>query len=102
MYPHITVNKQKERALLLEIIFKNSYIKKKPAEVSILYPLLRNLLKTPQIKNNVLFGSDFYMLQKDYSERRFGIDVRGYLNDDEFWMIAETNPKKFLGVGFNG
>lgn len=61
-----------------------------------LYPLLRNLLRTPQTKNKVLFGSDFYMLQKDYSERRFGIDVRGYLEDEEFWLIAEKNPKKFL------
>lgn len=61
-----------------------------------LYPLLRNLLKTPQVQNRILFGSDFYMLQKDYTERRFGIDVRGYLNDQEFWMIAEENPKTFL------
>lgn len=61
-----------------------------------LYPLLRNLLKTPKTRDKVLFGSDFYMLQKDYSERRFGIDVRGYLDDDEFWLIAETNPKNFL------
>lgn len=62
-----------------------------------LYPLLRNLLRTPQTKNRILFGSDFYMLQKDYHERRFGMDVRGYLEDDEFWLIAEENPKSFLG-----
>ena len=61
-----------------------------------LYPLLRNVLKTPNTKEKVLFGSDFYMLQKDYSERRFGIDVRGYLDDQDFWLISETNPKRFL------
>ncbi len=66
-----------------------------------LYPLLRNLLKTPTTKEKVLFGSDFYMLQKDYSERRFGIDVRGYLDDNEFWLIAEQNPKKFLQTNLN-
>lgn len=65
-----------------------------------LYPLLRNLLKTPQTQNRILFGSDFYMLQKDYFERRFGLDVRGYLNDDEFWLIAEKNPKTFLQGSF--
>ena len=66
-----------------------------------LYPLLRNLLNTPKAKNKVLFGSDFYMLQKDYSERRFGIDVRGYLNDEEYWLIAEQNPKAFLAKASN-
>lgn len=66
-----------------------------------LYPLLRNVLKTPKAKEKVLFGSDFYMMQKDYSERRFGIDVRGYLGDEEFWLIAETNPKNFLSTNIN-
>ncbi len=61
-----------------------------------LYPALRNVLKTPKAKDRVLFGSDFYMLQKDYSERRFGLDVRGYIDDEAFWLIAETNPKRFL------
>lgn len=61
-----------------------------------LYPLLRNVLKTPKLKERVLFGSDFYMLQKDYSERRFGMDVRGYIDDEDFWLMAETNPKRFL------
>lgn len=68
-----------------------------------LYPLLKNLVNSNYTKQpfyspstKVLFGSDFYMLQKDYKERRFGLDLRGYLTDDEFWLIAEDNPKKFL------
>ena len=63
-----------------------------------LYPLLKNLTKSRGVKDRVLFGSDFYMLQKDYHERRFGLDVRGYLSDDEYWLIAETNPKEFLNL----
>lgn len=68
-----------------------------------LYPLLKNLLNshdpnlTP-VKERVLFGTDFYMLQKDYRERRFSLDVRGYLNDEEYWLIAERNPRRFLGL----
>lgn len=68
-----------------------------------LYPLLKNLVnseyKSTTIfspKNKVLFGTDFYMLQKDYKERRFGLDLRGYLTDEEYWQIAEINPRNFL------
>ena len=68
-----------------------------------LYPLLKNLIRSNYTKqpyyspaDKILFGTDFYMLQKDYKERRFGIDLRGYLSDEEYWQIAEVNPKKFL------
>ncbi|MDX1665946.1 MAG: amidohydrolase family protein [Saprospiraceae bacterium] len=61
-----------------------------------LYPVLKNLVKSTNVKNRILFGSDFYMLQKDYRERRFGIDVRGYLDDEDYWLIAEDNPRRFL------
>ena len=66
-----------------------------------LYAMLKNLMHTPQVKDRVLFGSDFYMLQKDYRERRFGLDVRGYLDDDDYWQIAETNPVDFLTSYFH-
>ncbi len=68
-----------------------------------LYPLLKNLINSeyddPKIyspKDKVLFGTDFYMLQKDYRERRFGIDLRGYLSEAEYWQICDTNPRRFL------
>ncbi len=61
-----------------------------------LYPVLKNLIQSKDTRPYVLFGSDFYMLQKDYRERRFGLDVRGYLSDSDYWQIAEINPKRFL------
>jgi len=66
-----------------------------------LYPVLKNLMHSPKIKDRVLFGSDFYMLQKDYRERRFGLDVRGYLDDEHYWQVAETNPIRFLSSHFH-
>ena len=66
-----------------------------------LYPLLKNLLKNDTTRNHILFGSDFYMLQKDYRERRFGLDVRGYLDDEDYWRIAEINPRRFLSSKFH-
>ena len=87
--------------------FRNTY-----ADISFtvhddkLYPLLKNVInsnyKKPgppySLTEKVLFGTDFYMLQKDYNERRFGIDVRGYLSDELYWQIAERNPKRFIST----
>ncbi len=67
-----------------------------------LYPLLKSLLKRNETRNNILFGSDFYMLQKDYRERRFGFDVRGYLDDEDYFQIAYFNPKQFLSNKIHG
>lgn len=68
-----------------------------------LYPLLKNLInsvyKDPKIyslREKILFGTDFYMLQKDYKERRFGMDLRGYLTEEEYWQITNINPRNFL------
>lgn len=66
-----------------------------------LYPILKNLLQSNDSKNYVLFGSDFYMMQKDYRERRFSMDVRGYLDDKDYWQLVETNAKYFLSSDFH-
>lgn len=67
-----------------------------------LFPVLKSLLTQPKTENHVLFGSDFYMLQKDYRERRFGFDVRGYLSDDHYWKLACDNPRRFLANKVHG
>lgn len=85
------------RDLMKEERFPNVY-----ADISFtvydrsLYPVLKNLVNDTRTQKYVLFGSDFYMLQKDYRERRFGLDVRGYLDDMDYWRIAEVNPRRFL------
>lgn len=60
------------------------------------FPLLKVILSNPQVKEQILFGSDFYMVEAEKSERSFGIDLHGYLGTDLFTLISETNPKKFL------
>ena len=109
--PNEKFDKDKDWYSLIKEILKN--YKNAYADISFtvydknLYPLLKNLInreyndgKTFSPKNKVLFGTDFYMLQKDYKERRFGIDLRGYLTEDEYWQIAEINPKRFLATKF--
>ncbi len=66
-----------------------------------LYPILKNLLQSSDSKNYVLFGSDFYMMQKDYRERRFSMDVRGYLDDNDYWQLVDTNARRFLTSKFH-
>ncbi len=63
-----------------------------------LFPLLKSTLKNDHVRKKILFGSDFYMLEKNRTERRFSYDVRGYLDEKDYWQIAELNPKKFLNL----
>lgn len=100
--PHLESWYRMIRRLIEEPRFKNVY-----ADISFtvhdprLYPILKNLLNTENTKDFVLFGSDFYMMQKDYRERRFSMDVRGYLDDAVYWQLVEANAKRFLSNRFH-
>jgi predicted TIM-barrel fold metal-dependent hydrolase len=62
------------------------------------FPLLKILLSDPQIKNQILFGSDYYMVEYKATERRFGIDLRGYLGEENFKVISYDNPRRFMKI----
>jgi len=67
-----------------------------------LLPLLKMILESDQkIKERVLFGTDFYLVSKDISEREFAINVRSYLGNDLFNQIAITNAERFLNNKFS-
>jgi hypothetical protein len=53
---------------------------------------------TNQSVPNVLFGSDYYVVQREASERDCSIGLRGYLGEDKFDQIARENPKRSLGL----
>ncbi len=61
-----------------------------------LVALLLVTLQIEQIREKVLFGSDFYFSNIEGSEYKFGIELRKELGEDNFRQIAETNPRKFL------
>ncbi len=61
------------------------------------FPLLKVLMADKSIRNKILFGSDYYMVETKADERRFGLDLRAYLGEDDFHTIAVTNPKRYLG-----
>lgn len=61
--------------------------------------ILKVLLQDNKVKTQMLFGSDFYMVEQEkFLERRLAISLRATLGEDLFTLIAETNPKKYLGI----
>lgn len=60
--------------------------------------LLKVLLQDTHVKEQVLFGSDFYMAEQEkFSERQLAISLRATLGEDLFAQIVEINPKRYLG-----
>ncbi len=59
-------------------------------------PLLKVLLEDPAVRPRVLYGSDYYVVVQDLSERAFSVNVRAYLGEDLYQQIAEQNAEAFL------
>ena len=60
------------------------------------FSLLKVLLTDDKLSKKILFGSDFYMVEVESDERRFGIDLRAFIGEANFDMIAVKNPHHFL------
>ena len=63
------------------------------------FPLLKTLLADSTVSGKILFGSDFYVTETQANEYRFSVELRAYLGEDYFKLIAVDNPKKFLQIG---
>lgn len=61
------------------------------------FSLLKVLLSEPETRKKILFGSDYYMVETECDERRFGLDLRAYLGEEYFEQIAIRNVEEFLG-----
>jgi len=62
------------------------------------YGLLKVSLQDDQLRNKILFGTDYYMQEQETSERAFGVNLRAYLGEDDFEQIATINPEKYLAT----
>ncbi|MEQ8337543.1 MAG: amidohydrolase family protein [Cyclobacteriaceae bacterium] len=61
------------------------------------FPLLNVLLEDSKINKQILFGSDYYMVERDkLRERDMSIRIRANLGPAKFKLIANDNPVKFL------
>lgn len=59
---------------------------------------LKVLLEHPHVRDHVLFGSDYYMIEREQrTERQISMNMRSILGPDLFKQIAYINSKAYLG-----
>lgn len=63
-----------------------------------LFPLLKFILEDPKVKDRVLFGSDYYVVSQKDTEKDLYLNLKGYLGENLFTLISNTNPKRFLNI----
>lgn len=72
-----------------------SFTLSNPEYMSVLKVLLS---QDKKIRERVMFGSDYYMVETKCSEKQFIFDLRGYLGEELFQQISNINPKRFLKI----
>ncbi len=60
------------------------------------WPLVKVLLNTRGLQHRILFGSDFYMVRLEATERLFGIELRAAVGEVEFRRMADLNAWEYL------
>lgn len=60
------------------------------------YGLLKTLLQENKVGRRILYGTDYYLVEQETSERAFAINLRGYVGDELFNQMARVNPKRFF------
>ncbi|WP_178371527.1 amidohydrolase family protein [Cyclobacterium lianum] len=69
---------------------------------SSIQPLLKLTMLNTNLKEKVLFGTDFYVVRNHKSEKNIYSDILSHLAEEEFDLIARTNPRKFLNNKLHG
>ena len=60
------------------------------------FALLKVIMADENIAEKILFGSDYYMVETESNERRFGLELRAFLGEHLFRQLSHSNPEKFL------
>jgi predicted TIM-barrel fold metal-dependent hydrolase len=61
------------------------------------YNFLNVLLEDKDIREHVLFGTDYYMVEREkVSEKEVSIGLRAHLGENLYFQIAHHNTKKYL------
>lgn len=61
-----------------------------------LLPLLKLSLEDETINKKILFGTDYYMVEQELTEKEFSINLRASIGEEKYRLIAEQNPLPFL------
>jgi hypothetical protein len=63
------------------------------------FDYLKVLLEDPNLRTHVLFGSDYYMIERSpLSEKEVSISLRSRLGRELYFQIAHHNPMEYLGI----
>lgn len=85
----------------LMVQYKNVY-----ADVSFIlykqesFPLLKYLLHDDKVKHKILFGTDYYVVSQKNVDKGLYQNLKSYLGEELFVMIAQDNAEKFLKTKF--
>jgi predicted TIM-barrel fold metal-dependent hydrolase len=72
-----------------------SYILHNDAQI---LPLLKQTLQNHELRKKILYGTDFYVVRNQKSDKNMLADMMGGLSVEDFDVIARENPKKFLNI----
>ncbi|MBK9629501.1 MAG: amidohydrolase family protein [Saprospiraceae bacterium] len=73
-----------------------SYIVHNPT----IYPLLKQILGKDELKDRVLYGTDFFVVRNHKSEKQLLSEVMANLTEEEFDLIARDNPRAYLKTSY--
>jgi predicted TIM-barrel fold metal-dependent hydrolase len=63
-----------------------------------LLPLLKVNLEDEAINKKILFGSDYYMVEQQLTEKEFSVNLRASIGEEKYRLIAEKNPIPFMSM----
>ncbi|AWX43614.1 hypothetical protein HME9304_00605 [Flagellimonas maritima] len=58
--------------------------------------LLAEILDHPKVENKVLFGTDFYVVSNQKTEKQYWIDMKNMMGSNKWHSLSYKNPKRFL------
>lgn len=58
--------------------------------------LLSEILNHPKIEDKVLFGTDFYVVSNQKTEKQYWIDMKNMLGSEKWHSLSYKNPKRFM------
>jgi predicted TIM-barrel fold metal-dependent hydrolase len=61
-------------------------------------PLLKQTLQNPQLREKILYGTDFYVVRNHKSDKHMLAEMMGGLEKTDFDQLARKNPRIFLNI----
>ncbi|WP_422104201.1 hypothetical protein [Winogradskyella sp.] len=60
------------------------------------YPLIKESVQNKALRKKILFGTDFYVVRNHKSDKNLFVDLKSYLGEEKFDLIAIDNPADYL------